>query len=150
MAFCRWLSNRLGYEIRLPTEAEWEKAQRDEDGRDYPWGYGYRAGFANVDEKAAGVGPVFLEQTTAVGLYPQAASPYGVEDLAGNIWEWCLNEFEDIDRTRPGGDAARALRGGSWYGAPEEAGASFRYGNKPVVRSLIIGFRLACASPISH
>ena len=95
MAFCRWLSDRLGYEVRLPTEFEWEKAARGEDGREYPWGGSYRAGFANIYER--GGGATFLAQTIAVGLYPHAASPYGVLDLAGNVWEWCLNEYERSD-----------------------------------------------------
>jgi len=148
MAFCRWLSARLGYEVRLPTEYEWEKAARGEDGREYPWGDGYRSGFANVRERAEKAGPTSLGQTTAVGLYPHAASPYGVEDLAGNVWEWCLNEYDNPDRTEPGGYAPRALRGGSWDLYPELARASDRYGSDPDNADYNIGFRVMCSSPM--
>jgi len=147
MAFCRWLSDRLGYEVRLPTEYEWEKAARGEDGREYPWGDGYRSGFVNVSGEAEKAGPTYLGETTAVGLYPHAASPYGVEDLAGNVWEWCLNEDENPDRTEPGGHAPRALRGGSW-GDPGNARASDRRRDFPVNTDYGIGFRVMCSSPM--
>ncbi|MEW8438530.1 MAG: SUMF1/EgtB/PvdO family nonheme iron enzyme, partial [Candidatus Thiodiazotropha taylori] len=114
IAFCRWLSQQLGYEIRLPTEQEWEKAARGTDGREYPWGNGYRAGFANVDENETTAGPSYLGQTVAVGLYPQGASPYGVMDLAGNVWEWCLNKYGNPeDTTIDISDDNRVLRGGA-------------------------------------
>jgi formylglycine-generating enzyme required for sulfatase activity len=148
MAFCRWLSGRLGYEIRLPTEWEWEKAARSTDGHEYPWGEGYRPGFANVNETATKAGPTYLKQTTAVGLYPQGASPYGVEDLAGNVWEWCLNEHHKPERIEPGGDEARVLRGGSWNYDPEYARAPNRVGIHPGFRNYDIGFRVVCSSPI--
>jgi len=148
MAFCRWLSDRQAYEVRLPTELEWEKAARGEDGREYPWGDGYRSGFANVDETLVEAGPTDLGQTTAVGLYPHTASPYGVEDLAGNVWEWCLNEYGNPDRTEPGGDVPRALRGGSWDFNPELARASGRDGSDPGNSNNNIGFRVMCSSPM--
>ena len=80
VAFCRWLSHLLGYEVRLPTEQEWEKAARGTDGRDCPWGNGYRSGYANIYEMWGDAGEYHLEQTTAVGIYPQGASPYEVLD----------------------------------------------------------------------
>jgi formylglycine-generating enzyme required for sulfatase activity len=148
VAFCRWLSNRLGYEVRLPIEAEWEKAARGDDARVYPWGNDYRAGYANIDETTANAGPSYLKQTTAVGLYPQGTSPYGVMDMAGNVWEWCLNEYENPDRTEPDGDAPRVLRGGSWFGAPVDARASGRDRGLPVVRGFSLGYRVMCSSPM--
>ncbi len=147
MAFCRWLSDVFRYEVRLPKEEEWEKAARGSDGRVYPWGDEYVPGFANVDEKISKAGPTYLEQTTAVGLYPQGASPYGVLDLAGNVWEWCLNEYEQPDRTDPGGDARRVLRGGSWFSYPELARASLRGRYRPDSRDDDSGFRVVCWSP---
>ena len=149
-ACCRWLSDRLGYEVRLPTELEWEKAARGEDGRDYPWGDEYRAGYANVDEKATKAGPTYLQQTTAVGLYPHAASPYGAEDMAGNVWEWCLNRYDNPEQTESGGNEPRALRGGSWGFDPDFARASFRLRNGPGARGSRLGFRVVCSSPIPH
>jgi formylglycine-generating enzyme required for sulfatase activity len=150
VAFCRWLSQQLGYEVRLPTEQEWEKAARSKDGREYPWGDGYRAGYANVDEKSMKAGPSNLKQTTAVGLYPQGASPYGVMDMAGNVLEWCLNKYDNpddnaIDKTRE----FRVLRGGSWIGGPELARAARRGWSRPDYRiDYGGGFRVVCVSPI--
>ena len=147
MAFCRWLSEALGYEVRLPKEEEWEKAARGSDGRVYPWGDEYVPGFANVNETLDETGPTYLEQTTAVGLYPQGSSPYGVLDLAGNVWEWCLNEHRYPEWIDPGGDAVRVLRGGSWHVSPEFARASFRNRYHPDGRFDRFGFRVVCWSP---
>jgi hypothetical protein len=93
VAFCRWLSTKLGYAITLPAEEQWEKAARGTDRRIYPWGSAYIPGYANIDETYDGTGPYYLRQTTAVGLYPQGVSPYGALDVGGNVWEWCLNEY---------------------------------------------------------
>ncbi|MEW8627229.1 MAG: formylglycine-generating enzyme family protein [Candidatus Thiodiazotropha sp.] len=148
VAFCRWLSQRVGYEIRLPTEQEWEKAARGTDGREYPWGDGYQGKYANVNETEAKVRPSYLEQTTAVGLYPQGASPYGVMDMAGNVWEWCLNKYDNpedtaIDKT----EEIRVLRGGAWMASPEGARAAFRFGDRSANRGYLRGFRIVCPSP---
>jgi hypothetical protein len=156
MAYCRWLSARYraagliaaGDEIRLPTEAEWEGAVRAGTGWEYPWGDGYRVGHANVDETSRKDGPHNQGQTTAVGLYPQGASPSGLLDCAGNVWEWCLNKYADPDDTGPSGDAGRSLRGGSWGSDPASARAVLRNRNFPGVRLDAVGFRLVCASPI--
>jgi hypothetical protein len=114
VAFCRWLSAKLGYEFRPPTEQEWEKAARGTDGREYPWGAEYISGYANVDEVNSDAGPYYLKQTTTVGIYPQGASPYGLLDVSGNVWEWCLNEHDTPENTSFGGSESRVLRGGSW------------------------------------
>jgi formylglycine-generating enzyme required for sulfatase activity len=149
VAFCRWLSRQLGYEVRLPSEQQWEKAARGTNGREYPWGEGYRAGFANVNEKRTKAGPSYLEQTTAVGLYPQGASPYGVMDMAGNVWEWCLNNYDDLEETviDVRGNS-RVLCGGAWIGYPVNARAVFRLRPPPNYYYHDGGFRVVCVSPI--
>ncbi|MEM9387851.1 MAG: SUMF1/EgtB/PvdO family nonheme iron enzyme [Pseudomonadota bacterium] len=114
VAYCRWLSDALDIEVRLPTEWEWEKAARGPDGREYPWGPEYEPGRANLQDRDADAGGEFMGQTTVVGLYPQGRSPYVIDDLSGNVLEWCLNERKHREKTQLRGDAPRVLRGGSW------------------------------------
>ncbi|GAB6043119.1 formylglycine-generating enzyme family protein [Endothiovibrio diazotrophicus] len=147
MAFCGWLGHRLGVELRLPTEWEWERTARGTDGRAYPWGNDYQAGRANIDETWDEAGPHNLARTSAVGIYPGGASPEGVLDLAGNVWEWCLNEYADPERVGRGGSESRVLRGGSWFDYRDDARAGYRY-DLPFDRSYFVGFRVVCASPI--
>jgi formylglycine-generating enzyme required for sulfatase activity len=79
--FCRWLSARAGYAVRLPTETQWERAARGGDGREYPWGEAYASGSGNLADLGIG-------HTTPVGSFPRGMSPFGVLDLAGNVDEW--------------------------------------------------------------
>jgi formylglycine-generating enzyme required for sulfatase activity len=111
VAFCRWLSARLGYEVRLPTEWEWQQAATGGDtARGYPWGADWHPAYASTWESD-------LSRTTAVGVYPQGASPVGALDMSGNVWEWCLNEHDRPQHTGLSGTARRVVRGGSWDGA---------------------------------
>lgn len=89
VAFTRWVSERLGYPVRLPTEWEWQQAATGGDtDRTYTWGRTWDAARTNTWESG-------LRRTTAVGMYPQATSPVGAMDMAGNAWEWCLNQYRD-------------------------------------------------------
>jgi formylglycine-generating enzyme required for sulfatase activity len=150
VAFTRWLTVTLGYEVRLPTDQEWEKAARGTEGLIYPWGKEYQSGYANLDEKASKAGPWYLKQTTAVGMYPHGRSPQGLEDMAGNVWEWCLNKYDHPEIITPdsSGDR-RVLRGGSWVYDAGLARADYRRRGSPGARDDYGGFRLLSSVPIA-
>ena len=142
MAFCRWLSNRLNQEIRLPTEWEWQwAAQSGRPDYQYPWGDDWQDNYANTDETGIG-------RTTAVGSFPLGVSRQGVHDLSGNVREWCLNEYDNISNIQQGGDKTRSVRGGSWYDGLFNARADYRNLSPPNIRFNYCGFRLVFVSPI--
>jgi hypothetical protein len=139
MAFCVWLTEQLGYEVRLATEWEWQQAASSGHPENhYPWGPEWIEGVANTVESELG-------RAIAVGLYPQGASKQGVFDLAGNIWEWCLNKYDDPTDTDLGGEDSRVVRGGAWDRLQDFARASLRsYLFHPFDRLFNIGFRVVC------
>ncbi|HRD92850.1 MAG TPA: SUMF1/EgtB/PvdO family nonheme iron enzyme [Accumulibacter sp.] len=150
VAFCRWLSVQFGYEVRLPTEEEWERAARGSDGRAYPWGEAYQTGYANIDETGGKSGAWDLRQTTAVGVYPHAASAEGALDLAGNVWEWCVNKYDSPEQVEADTSGEwRVARGGSWFHYPVNARGSLRSSDHPVNRYYFRGFRLVSSAPIA-
>ncbi|WP_374689185.1 SUMF1/EgtB/PvdO family nonheme iron enzyme, partial [Promineifilum sp.] len=144
VAFCRWLSDKLGEEIDLPHEYEWEVAARYPDGRFYPWGNTWDAARANTNEGAIG-------RTSAVGIFPQGVSPaLALYDLGGNVWEWCRNKYDhpDDDAVDASG-ARRVVRGGSWDGNQDLARAAARDHALPDFRGNYVGCRVVRRPP-SH
>jgi formylglycine-generating enzyme required for sulfatase activity len=150
MAYCQWLNDTLHGEsrdmvLRLPTEAEWEKAARGTQGYEWPWGNEFDKSKCNSNEDGQG-------GTTPVGAYsPQGDSPYGAADMVGNVWEWCHSRYKPYPyqandgRENEAGDDLRVLRGGSWFDDRDVAHCGYRYVDPPDLRIDNLGFR-CCVS----
>jgi len=152
-AYVRWLAEMTGQSWRLLMEGEREKAARGNDGRIYPWGDAWDKTRANTNDGGPG-------GTTPVGTYPGGASPYGVQDMAGNVWEWTSSPhkpypYDSIDGQEKGNPFSlkMTLRGGSWDDDPHAARAAYRdhdddddydlYGDIEDDLRSQLGFRLA-------
>jgi hypothetical protein len=144
MAYCRWLSQRLGQDVRLPTEWEWQQAAcHGNPNNTYPWGSDWQERRCNSDESQ-------LNRTIAVGLYAQDWPDDRPIDMAGNVWEWCLNEYAKpmpLNKIILGGSAERTLRGGSWLNRSDFLRCAIRYRLHPLNRFNYLGFRLVLGSP---
>jgi formylglycine-generating enzyme required for sulfatase activity/energy-coupling factor transporter ATP-binding protein EcfA2 len=144
LAYCRWLGQMTGKGIALPSEAQWEKAARGhQDQREFPWGDAFEATRCNSAYLRLG-------NTTPVGIFPEGASPYGVLDMSGNVWEWCQTKWQGnyqayADDNDPEGDAPRVLRGGAFDGYQGDVRCAYRYGGDPHGRDYSVGFRVVVA-----
>ena len=164
LAFARWLSAVGDVQWELPTEAQWEKAARGDDGRVFPWGNTFDS--TRVNTREAG-----RAGTVPVGSYPEGASPYGLLDMAGNVWEWTRSlqapyPYLDDERNRlspappqrtwlgallarlrrtpPASliETRRILRGGCYANPEGFARCACRFRLAPATRTPFVGFRL--------
>jgi formylglycine-generating enzyme required for sulfatase activity len=156
LAYCRWLAGVTGKPYRLPGEAEWEKGARGTDGRIYPWGNRWDATRCNSQESGR-------DETTPVGAFPAGASPYGLLDMAGNVWEWTrslwgkdpqkpnfrypYNPKDGRENLEASPDVFRVLRGGAFYFDEGLVRCAVRVRDSPSVRYGTIGFRVV-VSPL--
>jgi formylglycine-generating enzyme required for sulfatase activity len=155
--FCQWLGQKDGKQYRLPTEAEWEYAARGIDGRKYPWGdQDHRGDFANFADASTTfpwrdpqVHDGYAE-TSPVGAFPRGASFFGIHDMSGNVWEWCLDFYQALPgapKRNPRGLASgskRIYRGGSWKSRFSNLRATARSANAANYSCNDVGFRIVC------
>jgi formylglycine-generating enzyme required for sulfatase activity len=145
-AYAAWLAQVTGQPYGLPSEAEWEWAARRKSpttaGRRYPWGDDWDAARCNANESRLG-------QPSPVGLYPHGATPDGLHDLAGNVYEWTTTLYRPYPygpsdgREEPLADGLRVMRGGSWYVGSGQVRCAYRHWYDPRYGNNHLGFRLA-------
>jgi formylglycine-generating enzyme required for sulfatase activity len=165
-AYCEWLTEELRasketpetlaallrqekWRVRLPSEAEWEKAARGSltgsgGGRIYPWE-------GDADPNRANYGDTGIGTTSSVGCFPGGASPYGCQDMSGNVWEWTSTLYKDYPynpndgREDPAAADARVLRGGAFYLSERYVRCAYRNTHRPVDWHRLGGFRVVVA-----
>ncbi len=147
--YCEWLSKKTGLVFRLPTEAEWEKAAGGTSERRYPWGNCWEHDRCHSIE-------LHNRRTSDVGCYPYGLSPYGIFNMAGNVWEWCSDWYSpDYYKQAPTSDPQgpetgkeKVVRGGAWNSKGNDMRTSKRKSFPPNTRQSSIGLRVACNDPV--
>ena len=155
--FCRRLSQRTSRRYSLPSEAQWEYACRAGTTSPYAFGAALTAELATLrfhtgrlDDPGATAWAKEGQQTTPVLLHP--ANAWGLHDMHGNVWEWCLDHWHDSYKGAPidgnawvsGGGQSLLLRGGSWIGNPRYCRSAYRFHGRPVHAYGFVGFRVVC------
>lgn len=165
IAYCDWLTTQLpnlpglpselrqGWQVTLPSVPEWERAARGTDGRTYPWGNEFNPDKANTNLSDIG-------STSVVGCFPMGASPEGLLDACGNVWEWTRSHYEPYpypplgkerekrELLTAGSYIARVLRGGSWLSNKGNARCACLDRSSPDFGNNGIGFRVSlCVAP---
>lgn len=154
--FCKKLSEKTGKEYRLPTEAEWEYACRAGKTTSFAYGENITPELANYDGRAPyGAAPIgeYRGRLTAVGSFPP--NNFGLYDMHGNAWEWCLDVYHSNYKGAPkdgsawleGGSNERVLRGGSWLSSAFNCRPEKRFRNAPDGISVDVGFRVVTQTP---
>jgi formylglycine-generating enzyme required for sulfatase activity len=137
LVFCQWLGEQMQRHVWLPSIYEWQRAFQGDDQRAYPWGN-------SLDIQRCNVAEGELKATSIVTRYDNGVSPFGVYDMAGNIWEWCINSGQENgfnpDFTL---NTKRMVRGGSFISPGLRSNASFHYALLPESKHASIGFRVA-------
>ncbi|UCC89430.1 MAG: SUMF1/EgtB/PvdO family nonheme iron enzyme [Anaerolineales bacterium] len=145
LAYCKWLSKKQGRTYRLPSEAEWEKAARGSEGRIYPWGDAWDPACCNSKESR-------LEETTPAHAFPEGASPYGILDMAGNVWEWTGSLYKPYPydakdgREDPQAFGKRVLRSGAYYSTARRVRCAYRDSGYTEDSRGSYGFRVVLAA----